>query len=138
MSSSNIIAWKIKVSWTLKSRRAYSLYFLHLIWTLISRKIYSSDSVLTMLSPNASETSEIKTSHFLISSVLSSLYCSNLFYHNFSSLKVSLQHLAPKLYVTVESLYLQICFLSCDISVFYYIWIIKLQGQYHSSLTLFY
>ena len=112
MSSSNIIVWKMKFFWTLESKRAYSLYLLYLIWTLISRKICSLNSVLTILSLNASEAPEIKTNCFLTSSVLNSLYCSNLLYYNFSSSEVSLQYLTSKLYITIESLYLQICFLT--------------------------
>ena len=138
MSSSNIIAWKIKFLWTSESKRIYNLYFSCLVWTLTSRKIYSLNSALTTLSFNASEASKIKTNHFLTSSILNSLNCSSLFYHNFSSPEVSLQYFTSELYVTVKPLYLQICFLSHDISVFCHIWIIELQRQYYSSLILFY
>ena len=138
MSSSNIIAWEIKFLWASESRRVCSLCLLHLVWTSTSRKICFLDSVLTALSLNASEASEIRTSHFLTSSVLNSLYCSDFLCHNFSSSEISLWHLASKLYVTVEPLYLWICFLNCDNPVFYYVWIIELQGQHHSFLTLSY
>ena len=138
MFSSNIIIWEIKFLWISESKRVYSLYFLYLIWILTSKKIYSLNSALNALNLNASETSKIKTSHFLTSFILSNLYCNNLLYYNFSSLKVSLQYLTSELHITVKPLYLQICFLSHSISVFCHIWIIKLQRQHYSLLTLFY
>ena len=115
-----------------------SLCFLYLVQTLTSRKICSLNSVLTVLSFNAFEISKIKTSCFLTSFILSSLYCSDLLYYNFSSLKIFLWYFASELYITIKPLYLWIYFLNCSISVFCYIWIINLQRQYHSSLTLSY
>ena len=105
MSSSNIIAWKMKFFWTSESKRTYSLCFLHLVWTLTSRNIRSLNSALTALSSNASETSKIKISYFLTSSVLKSLYCNDLLCHNFSSSEISLQYFASELYIIIKPLY---------------------------------